>query len=95
MTQTTFQYVYPQTQGKAPDLVNHPPHYKAGGIETIDYIEAKQLGYHLGNCVKYLSRAAHKGSYLDDLRKARWYLNRAIAQAEEELNLAPECSSGK
>ena len=36
------------------DTVNHPPHYKTGGIETIDFIEAKSLNYHLGNVVKYI-----------------------------------------
>lgn len=60
------------------DMVNHPPHYKAGGIETIDFIEAKELSYHLGNVVKYVSRADHKGNKLEDLKKAQWYLARAI-----------------
>ena len=60
------------------DLVNHPPHYKVGGVETIDFIEAKQLDYHLGNVVKYISRADHKDDKLDNLKKAQWYLNRAI-----------------
>ena len=60
------------------DLVNHPPHYKVGGIETIDFIEAKGLDYHLGNVVKYISRADHKDDKLDNLKKAQWYLNRAI-----------------
>lgn len=60
------------------DMVNHPPHYTAGGIETIDFIEAKKLGYLLGNVIKYVSRAAHKGG-VEDLKKAQWYLNRAIA----------------
>jgi hypothetical protein len=64
------------------DMVNHPPHYKAGGIETIDFIEAKALGYHLGNVVKYVTRADHKGNKLEDLKKAQWYLSRAI----EKLN---------
>ena len=62
------------------DMVNHPPHYKAGGIETIDFIEAKGFGYNLGNVVKYISRADHKGSHYEDLLKARWYLNREIAK---------------
>jgi predicted transcriptional regulator len=64
------------------DMVNHPPHYKAGGIETIDFIEAKALGYHLGNVVKYVSRADHKGNKLEDLKKAQWYLSRAIEKLE-------------
>ena len=61
-----------------PDPVNHPAHYKVGGIETIDFIEAKKLGYNLGNVVKYLTRADHKGNKLEDLRKAQWYLTREI-----------------
>lgn len=63
------------------DMVNHPPHYKAGGIETIDFIEAKGLGYHLGNVVKYITRADHKGNKLEDLKKAQWYLSRAIEKS--------------
>jgi len=66
-----------------PDMVNHPPHYKVGGIEVIDFIEAKQLGYNLGNVVKYVSRADEKGTdAIQDLQKARWYLERAIQRAE-------------
>jgi hypothetical protein len=72
-------FVYNITLGRGTlDNINHPPHYKVGGIETIDFIEAKGLDYHLGNVVKYISRANHKGNKLDDLNKARWYLNRAI-----------------
>jgi len=62
------------------DPVNHPAHYKVGGMETIDFIEAKGLTYHLGNAVKYISRADHKGNRKQDLEKAKWYLERAIAQ---------------
>jgi hypothetical protein len=62
----------------APDMVNHPPHYKMGGIETIDFIEAKALGFHLGNVVKYVTRADHKGNKVEDLQKAQFYLRRAI-----------------
>jgi hypothetical protein len=62
------------------DNVNHPAHYKAGGIETIDFIEAKGLSYHLGNVVKYIARADHKGNRKEDLLKAQWYLNREIAK---------------
>jgi len=67
----------------AKDNVNHPEHYKTGGIETIDFIEAKSLGYHLGNVVKYVTRADHKGNRLEDLKKAQWYLNRAISNLEK------------
>ena len=67
------------------DMVNHPPHYKEGGIETIDYIEAKFANnYHLGNVCKYISRASHKGNELEDCKKAQWYLNRYIRRLEEE-----------
>lgn len=62
-----------------PDMVNHPPHYKAGGIETIDFIEAKDLNYRLGNVVKYVSRAGKKSSDpVQDLEKAMFYLKREI-----------------
>jgi hypothetical protein len=65
------------------DPVNHPAHYKVGGIETIDFIEAKQLNYNMGNAVKYISRADHKGNKKQDLEKAVWYLNRELAKFGE------------
>ena len=64
---------------KKPDLVNSPPHYRDGGIETIDFIEAKDLNYRLGNVVKYVSRAGKKGDPIEDLEKGLWYLQREIA----------------
>lgn len=69
-------------QNPVPDLVNNPPHYTDGGIEAIDYIEAK-LGpdgfrsYCVGNALKYISRAGKKGPAKEDLSKAIWYLRRA------------------
>ena len=60
------------------DMVNHPAHYTAGGIETIDFIEAKQLNYHLGQVIKYVPRAEYKNNFLEDLKKAQWYLTREI-----------------
>lgn len=60
------------------DPVNHPAHYKVGGIETIDFIEAKKLNYNLGNVVKYITRSEHKGSHTQDLQKALWYLKREL-----------------
>ncbi len=65
------------------DAVNSPSHYTAGKIEVIDFIEDQQLGFHLGNVVKYVSRAAHKGNALQDLKKAEWYLNRYIEWREK------------
>lgn len=64
---------------KKPDPVNSPPHYNTGGIETIAFIEAKDLNYRLGNVVKYVSRAGKKDSDpIQDLEKALWYLQREI-----------------
>lgn len=66
------------------DMVNHPDHYTDGGIETIDFIEAKKLPYHLGNAVKYISRAGkkHPEKTIEDLQKAIWYINRYISLLE-------------
>lgn len=66
-------------------MVNHPPHYKDGGIETIDFIEAKNLNFNLGQVVKYVSRAGKKdpAKLLEDLRKAEFYLKREIQNHEK------------
>lgn len=68
------------------DAVNHPSHYTDGGIETIDFIEAKKLPYHLGNAIKYISRAGKKdqNKTVEDLRKAVWYIERYIKVLEEK-----------
>ena len=66
--------------GSVSDAVNQPTHYTDGGIETIDFIEAKGLGFNLGNAVKYISRAGKKGNRLQDLQKAQWYLAREISK---------------
>ena len=66
------------TESATPDMVNSPPHYKSGGVETIDFIEAKNLNYNLGNVVKYITRADLKGNRKQDLKKAMWYLQREI-----------------
>lgn len=64
------------------DPVNQPPHYTFSAIEPITVIEAWGLGFCLGNTVKYIARAEHKNSLLEDLKKARWYLDREIARRE-------------
>lgn len=75
-------YDFPKPD-KAPDPVNNPRHYIRGGVEAIDIIEhvAKDypadMAYHVGNILKYLIRAPHKGNMRQDLSKATWYLNRA------------------
>lgn len=67
------------------DIVNHPPHYKsASGIESIDVIEGFGLNFHLGNVIKYILRHNKKGKPLEDLKKARWYLDREIKKLEEQ-----------
>lgn len=61
------------------DPVNHPRHYLSPrGMEAIDVIEAFGLGFHLGNAVKYILRAGKKDEYIQELKKARWYLGREI-----------------
>lgn len=59
------------------DKINHPPYYIKGKIEVIDFIEDQNFGYHIGNSVKYLCRYKYKNG-LEDLRKAKWYLDRFI-----------------
>ena len=73
--------------------VDHPQHYADTKIEVIEYIEDKNLGFCLGNAVKYISRAGRKGSAamdqkektIQDLEKAIWYLNRRIEEIEKGL----------
>ena len=69
----------------ASDAVNHPSYYQ-GKIEVIDFIEDKHLGFNLGNCVKYISRChlKHKDNPVEDLKKARWYLDREIKNIEKK-----------
>ncbi len=64
------------------DSIDHPKHYNYSQVEPIDVIEAWGLGFHLGNCLKYISRAGHKGNAEEDLKKARWYLDREIARRQ-------------
>ena len=69
------------------DVVNSPPHYKTGGIEAIEGIEASMgpeayAGYLKGSVTKYLWRYEKKGKPLEDLKKARWFLDRLIQKVE-------------
>ena len=66
------------------EMVNHPSHYNMGKYEAIDVIEDWNLGFNLGNTVKYISRAGHKDNILQDLKKALWYLDREIKRIEKE-----------
>lgn len=81
-----------QALSNSTDPVNHPPHYNTSSIEPIDVIEAWNLGFCLGNTVKYIARAPHKGSEIEDLKKARWYLDRRIRQLETEIETSDESS---
>lgn len=69
------------------DNVNHPLHYKTGGIETIDILKAKLTpeqfgGFLIGNVIKYSTRFQHKNGN-EDLLKAQWYLHKLIQTREE------------
>lgn len=64
------------------EKVNHPAHYNTGKYEVIDVIEDWQLNFNLGNAVKYIARADHKGNKIEDLRKAAWYIQREIERGE-------------
>lgn len=68
------------------DVINHPSHYTDGKFETIEAIESWRLGYHLGNAVKYISRAGKKSkdTELEDLRKACWYIKRYLDYHHQE-----------
>ena len=67
------------------DPVNHPSHYNQGKWEVIDIIEEFfRDNYHLGNVFKYIARCNYKGNALEDLKKARWYLDRYISLIEKE-----------
>ena len=77
---------------KTPDQVNHPQHYGGDSTyEAVNVIEAWGLGWHCGSAVKYIARAGKKPNNpeLQDLKKARWYIDRKIAQLEKPNNDVP------
>ena len=67
------------------EKINHPVHYNSGKFEAIDIIDSAghAEGFCMGNAIKYLMRAKHKENYLEDLKKARWYLDYWIKVVEE------------
>jgi len=72
------------------DMVNNPPHYTQGGMETIDIMEAKSTpeefkGHLKLTALKYLTRAGHKESELQDAKKTQWYVNRWVKTLEKEI----------
>lgn len=67
------------------ESVNHPEHYRPGPMEVINIIEYYELNFHVGNAAKYILRAGKKDSkkYIEDLKKAIWYLNREIENSSK------------
>ena len=65
------------------DKINKPKHYNAGKIECITFIEDQKFGYCDGNAVKYICRYRHKGTPIEDLKKAKWYIDRLLHYEEE------------
>lgn len=63
---------------KEGSAINHPSHYNTGRIEVIDVIEDWHMNFNLGNVIKYVARADHKGNPAEDLKKALWYLRREM-----------------
>lgn len=69
------------------DQVNSPAHYTKGKFEVIDVIEDNvedPYSYYKGNALKYLLRHEHKGKPAQDLKKAKWYIDRMIAKLEAQ-----------
>ena len=66
------------------EQVNHPSHYNRG-IEPIDIIECWKLNFSLGNVIKYVLRSPYKGREIEDLEKARWYIDREIERLKKEF----------
>ena len=70
--------------GMTDDPVTHPSHYNHGNYEVIDVINDWKLNFNIGNTLKYLARSDHKGKKLEDLKKAKFYLEYEIARLAEE-----------
>lgn len=87
-TDRLYQFAKKVGEGKV-DMVNNPPHYTQGGMETIDIMEAKSTpeefkGHLKLTAMKYLTRAGHKESELQDAKKTQWYVNRWVKTLEKE-----------
>lgn len=74
------------------DLINNPPHYNsakaecAGCERTIECIDVvRHLSFNLGNAIKYIWRCEHKGSTIEDLKKALWYIQDEIKRLEKDV----------
>ena len=79
-----FSTVPNETAKDNKEMVNHPNHYNQGKYEVIDVIKDWKLDFNLGNAVKYIARCEHKGKYVEDLKKAMFYIQYAIDHMEEK-----------
>ena len=66
------------------DIINKPPHYNQGSIEPIDFIKSQNMSYIEGNIIKYTTRYKFKNG-IEDLKKAQWYLDKLIAEYQNNL----------
>lgn len=76
----------PEVSEEKKEQVNHPKHYNHGKFEVIDVIEDWDVDFHIGNVIKYVSRAGRKNddTEIQDLKKALWYLQRKIELLEKK-----------
>lgn len=84
----TLNDFFQQDEAPTPNAVDNPSHYNNGSIECIDYLKDNlswegYTGYLEGNCKKYLHRWRLKQKPIEDLKKARWYLERLISELED------------
>ena len=83
-----YDRVYKNMDENVPDMVNHPQHYTQGGIECIDALKAATVGKRgieavcVANVIKYLWRYEEKNG-IEDIRKAKWYIERLLKELEE------------
>lgn len=75
---SVWKFTRPEAANAEPDNVNHPGHYNShpSGVEVIRITE--HMNFCLGNAIKYILRCEHKGNAIEDLKKARWYIDREI-----------------
>ena len=79
------------------DQINHPKHYTVNwkgekAIEAYSYIRSWKMDYPESNIIKYVTRHPYKGKSLQDLKKARWYLDKLIAEIEQKLEQEEQCA---
>ena len=68
------------------EAVNHPKHYNQGKIEAIDFIEDQEFNFSVGNAVKYICRYRWKGTPVQDMEKAIWYLQRELNRMKKNVD---------